>query len=420
MLSTETVDYGTSIVLPAPTKTDYYLTGWDYNGTLYGESFEVVRDAVLVAQWVDILEDFTYTVDGTVITITGYVGTSPDMIIPSIYNGMNIEVIDDSAFSGNTIVKTVTIPNTITHINTSAFKDMTNLETVTIEEGSQLEVIGTSAFMGDTKLTSINIEDAPNLTTIGTRAFSKNNALTIYIPETVTTLGSLVFEYTTIKVYVEAENKPVGWDSNWDSKYQYNSDVDIYIVWNVTSYHVNSEYEYALTNDYTITIIKYFGSEVTYSIPSSMDTYPVTIVDRSAYSGNTSISDLTIPDTITHINTSAFKDMTNLETVTIEEGSQLEVIGTSAFMGDTKLTSINIEDAPNLTTIGTRAFSKNNALTIYIPETVTTLGSLVFEYTTIKVYVEAENKPVGWDSNWDKRYQYSSIVEITIYWNSII
>ena len=93
-------------------------------------------------------------------------------------------------FSRN--IKSVEIPDSVTHIGFRAFSDCC-------------------------ELTSINIPDS--VTHIDSWAFSDCDSLTsIYIPDSVTHIDYWAFyscDYLTI--YCEAESKPAGWDDSWNS-----------------------------------------------------------------------------------------------------------------------------------------------------------------------------------------------------------
>ena len=87
------------------------------------------------------------------------------------------------------------------------------------------------------------------------------------------------------------------------------------------------------------------------------------------------VTDVVIPQGVTHIGEEAFKGCTNLTSVTIPEGDT--DIGAQAFMDCKNLTSITIPEG--VTSIGEEAFGECKSLTgVTIPESVTSIGFYAF------------------------------------------
>jgi hypothetical protein len=88
-------------------------------------------------------------------------------------------------------------------------------EEITIPDG--VKTIGNEAFSECDLLDSVVIP--LGLTSIGDFAFSECNSLTsIIIPKSVKKMGEGVFSgCDKLKIYCEANSKPVGWDENWNS-----------------------------------------------------------------------------------------------------------------------------------------------------------------------------------------------------------
>ena len=91
--------------------------------------------------------------------------------------------------------------------------------------------------------------------------------------------------------------------------------------------------------------------------------------------GNSTVTSVTIPDSVTSIGLYAFYECTNLTSVTI--GNSVTSIGLYAFYFCTSLTSITIPDS--VTSIGDYAFYVCSSLTsITIPDSVTSIGEAAF------------------------------------------
>ena len=65
----------------------------------------------------------------------------------------------------------------------------------------------------------------------------------------------------------------------------------------------------------TVTITKYTGTESTVILPSTINSWPVTKIGEAAFQDNTTITSVTIPDSVTEIGANAFAGCTNLTSV---------------------------------------------------------------------------------------------------------
>ena len=101
----------------------------------------------------------------------------------------------------------------------------------------------------------------------------------------------------------------------------------------------------------------------------------VTFIAQKTFSGCNNLTSITIPNSINRICHSTFWNCSNLTSVTIPDG--VTNIGTDAFRGCTSLTSITIPDS--FTTIYDRAFRDCTGLTsITIPDSVKFINGNAF------------------------------------------
>ena len=106
------------------------------------------------------------------------------------------------------------------------------------------------------------------------------------------------------------------------------------------------------------------------TIPNS-----VTTIGNSAFEGCSSLISISIPNSVSTIGDSAFRDCSSLTSITIP--NIVTTIGNSAFRYCSSLTSITIPNS--VTTIGKYAFNGCSSLkSITIPNSVTTIGNYAF------------------------------------------
>ena len=131
---------------------------------------------------------------------------SGDVIIPSSIQydktTFNVTSIKDYAYSNNSSLGSITIPNSVTNIGEYAFSFCSNLTSITIPNGVTSLLRGTFHSSG---LTSINL--GSGLTNIGNYVFKKCIGLkSIRIPSNVTSIGLCSFEECTGLVSITIDN----------------------------------------------------------------------------------------------------------------------------------------------------------------------------------------------------------------------
>lgn len=120
--------------------------------------------------------DFTYTTDGSAVTLMGYTGTGGHVVIPASINGLPVTMLWNSLFSGHTGLTGITIPNSVTRISSSAFDACTSLTRVTLP-GSLIQ-LGNFVFAGCTSLTDVIF--LGNMPSVGSEVFARSNSVTAY------------------------------------------------------------------------------------------------------------------------------------------------------------------------------------------------------------------------------------------------
>ena len=221
--------------------------------------------------------------DGT-LEITEYVGNSATYVIPSEIDGKRVTQIGYDAFNDCTELTSITIPDGVTIIGNSAFSDCTSLETVTI----------------------------PNsVTQIYTRAFYNCTSLKeVAIPASVTVIRDEAFGY-----YYDIDSSETKKADGFKINYVNNTQGHWYAIKN--GFTDGACFVVNELGDGTVEITGYAGNSATCVIPDEIDGKKVTRIGENAFRDRTELTSVTIPDGVTYIVDCAFFGCTLLETVTI-------------------------------------------------------------------------------------------------------
>ena len=296
---------------------DYYYAGTQYAFYISGEGLNDYS----------ICFDIDFEVDEIISAeITGYYGKETDLVIPDTLLDYPVTRINYGAFSGNTRITSVVIPNSVEDISGEAFLDCTGLTSVTVPES--VEWIDNDAFSGCTNLEHFYAVE-------GSYAYDwalKHNIL----PE-ITVTPTPIPEPSEI-----TENGVV----------------------------------YYLDNG-TATVTDYVGNDTSVEIPAQVRGYPVTEIGDNAFEASYNLRSIGIPKGVTAIGNWAFAACFELESISIPEG--VTSIGQHAFDECTFLRSIDIPDS--VSSIGWGAFFRCSDLTsITIPYGVTSIQEWAFGY----------------------------------------
>lgn len=399
---TKVVPYGSPYgELPIPTRADFYANDYAFIGWYTDDGFAVDEhtietnqvNEVLYARWHEchyVLQD-----DGAILTWCA--GESGDVFIPAKVDGYAVVGIVD-AFSGDSTLTSIAMPNTITTIGPYAFCNCRNLTNINIS--ASVTSIGSDAFLGCTNLTSVLIpacvtnigysafEDCSSLSglvipdgiaDIGDRVFLRCRNLTaVDIPNSVTNIGSYAFCACDRLMSVTMPN---GLMCIGDRAFCSCGELTgaLAVPDSVTS--IGELAFYGCTNLDSVTI----GNGVTNighnafggcsGLTSVTISNCVANIGQYAFAGCSGLTSVMISNCVANIGYSAFNGCLGLSSVII--GSGVTNIDDSAFYGCSRLANMTIPDS--VTSIGNNAFSGCSGLTrVSIPDSVTRIGSSSF------------------------------------------
>ena len=234
--------------------------------------------------------------------------------------------IGECSFTNNTLLTSVTFPNTVTEIGASAFEKCDQLEEVTLP---------------------------PSLEYIGDQAFYNTSSLKINIPRAVKEIGAFAFRgNTTITTPdITLRTSKIGNGAFYNCR-------------GLQKVNINGA-------------IKELGKE---AFKNCQDLKSFIIKDSTPIpdgllSGCKSLETVTLYFT-DKIGNGAFSDCSSLKEISLPDA--LSEISNSAFIGCSSLTKINFP--PALSSISNRAFSYTGLTSVTIPATVDSIGTEAFAY----------------------------------------
>ena len=297
--------------------------------------------------------DCTWTIDGTVLTISGngamgayYQQSAPwsseltAQTIKKVVIENGVTNIGHGAFRGCISLASINIPNSVTTIGNYAFNGCNSLTSINIH--NSIIKIGDHAFGYCSLLTNITVDvDNPNYSSLNGVLFNKTQTNLICcptaksgeytIPDSVSNIGDSAFDGCSLLTSINIPDS-------------------------VTSIGVSA--------------FNGCSSLISIDIPDSViSTYQISFAFCS------SLTSVNLPESITSIYPNAFRSCTSLTSIDIP--NNVTTIGFEAFINCISLISIDI---PNrVTSIDSFAFSGcKNLQNVYIPKSVTSIGNFAF------------------------------------------
>ena len=311
------------------------------------DTLSSVATAVKSINGVFVSLDLSQSTDVTTLSdsIFEYCSNLAEITLPE-----TITTIGKYAFAHSPITK-ITIPDSVTEIGTGILQYCTSLESATL--GSGITTIEHYTFKGCTTLSDVTL--GSNATKIEYDSFQNCTSLeSITIPASITNLSSLAFEGCSklTTVTVESGNSALKSIDN----VVYSLDGKTLLL-----------YPARKTGDF--------------SIPDGVTSFD------TAFKGNTNLTGITIPSSVSEICSYAFNGCTALESVTIP--ASVTEIGRDAFSLCSSLTNFTLEDGNTVYTAIDGVLYTNGGTTLSvfpagrtsfaIPDTVTLIDYYAFE-----------------------------------------
>ncbi len=324
-----------------------------------------------------------------------------------------LERIGERAFSAMVRIEEVVIPDSVTVIGEGAFADCTHLRRVTLPQG--LKSIPSQCFL---RCALEEIALPEGLERIEYRAFNSqcycydadtclvigNQFTEIIIPDSVTQIGEAAFDACRLLKDITFSSGLEKLGGGVFSRTAWYNDLDdgLIVINNKILYgykgvapenyklHIAAPIEYIV--DYAFAVYdneqaaKYRLTEV--YIDDGIE------MGRNVFSGCTALRRVRLPADMKVVPAQTFSNCSALESVIFPEG--LTEIGVCAFILCSALNEIDLPDT--LVEIGNNAFYKTAIRSVYIPASVTEIGTTPFSYGPSAITVYYGGTEAQWEA----------------------
>lgn len=373
-----------SMLLPVPL---HAVAAVGDTGTYNGFQYKVITDSTAMIT--------KYTQNETVVTV------------PETINGYTVTQIGNAAFQDQNLVQRIILPETITRINdVNVFWYCRSLRSINLPEG--LTHLSAGAFTMCTSLEEIVIPDG--ITTLSKTFRGCSSLRRVVIPDSVTSIDQYTFAdsisgtnlLTNVTIYCH--------EGSYAETFATQNGI------NCVATAAEIELNYVQNSDgadtVTVTGVKNHALiSGDFILPETIDGHTVTQIGPEAFKEQSAMTSFVMPDTVTSISYSVFWDCANLQSVHLSDNLTGTLAGTFGYCRN--LESVNIPDGvtvlrktfiscaklanitlpSGLTRIETEAFRSCVGLeSVYLPESVSFIADDAFVYCTnagITAYVDS-------------------------------
>lgn len=350
----------------------------------------------------------TYDVYDGQVSITGYNGTQESLVIPEKIEGKPVVSFGDYAVFNSSTLKSVTIPKSLTIINSNPFYGCTALENIYVEKGNSnlmssdgvlynrdfdllfafpagragsFTVPGSvvrickSAFSGCKKLIGVTLP--ARLSGINSRAFESCSAITeLKIPETVKAIDSAAFFNCSSlkKVNIPSSITKIRSEtfSGCISLESITLPAGLTVIGSCAFEHCGNLKKITIPSGISKICGRSFAmcrSLESVTLPDS-----ITEIDWAAFAGCASLKKIDIPKSVNRIDSEVFAGCTSLTSVSIP--NSVTEIADGIFLGCSALKSIALPESIEI--IGENSFKGSSIRKIVIPDSVNTIKAGAF------------------------------------------
>lgn len=254
-------------------------------------------------------------------TVTGYsvkqaANTGTNVVIPKKHKDLPVLKIEDNAFSNNSWIKTVSIPDTVTKIGNQSFMNCFSLQEVEIPD-SVLDV-GTQCFQGCSSLTNVKLSE--QMEGVWYKMFFNCTSLqAIELPDSVQSVGRYAFYKCPIKSVKFGKGiKKCGAKSFQECRSLERVEISDIKGW------CEATFDYFML-----------------ALSSTFESNPLYYAHNLYYEGEL-VEDLVIPDGTALINSYAFINCKSLKTVKIP--SSVKIMGKMVFSDCSELEEVEFSE----------------------------------------------------------------------------